>query len=112
MIERVRSRRLHAHISLREALSDPALLGSVLSGDSWRAWKILLIAAMGESLTSDERIVFKQFTGRDHEPGQRVEELAIVAGRRGGKSRAISVLATYLSGLCQHPALVPGETGI
>jgi len=35
-----------------------------------------------------------------------------VIGRRGGKSRAISVLATYIAGLCEHPALVRGETGV
>ena len=65
MIERIRSRRTHTAISLREALDDPHLLGNVLKGKSWRAWKILLIAAMGESLDADERAIFKQFTGRD-----------------------------------------------
>ena len=35
--------------SIRKALSDPALLGHVLKGDSWRAWRVLLIAAMGEA---------------------------------------------------------------
>jgi hypothetical protein len=34
-------------ISLREALADPALLGSSLAGDSWAAWRTLLIAAVG-----------------------------------------------------------------
>jgi hypothetical protein len=40
-----------------------------------------------------------------------VEELVAVVGRRGGKSRAISTLAAYIGGLCEH-GLVPGETGI
>jgi len=35
-------------ISLREALSDPNLLGRSLAGDSWKACRTLLIAAMGE----------------------------------------------------------------
>ena len=34
--------------SLRKALNDPELLGSVLDGDSWRNWRTLLIAANGE----------------------------------------------------------------
>ena len=67
---------------------------------------------MGEQLTDDERAVFKQLTGREHEPGQRVEEFVGVIGRRGGKSRAISVLATHIAGLCEHRNLVPGERGV
>jgi hypothetical protein len=98
-------------VSMREALSDPNLLGNALPGDTWRPWRILLIAAMGEALTDDERVVFRQFTGRDREPGVRCDELVFVVGRRGGKSRAMSVLAAYLGGLCDH-TLVPGERGV
>jgi hypothetical protein len=99
-------------VTMRAALSDTALLGSVLAGDSWLAWRTLLIAAMGEALTDDERPIFKQFTNRETEPRQRVEEFVAVKGRRGGGSRAASVLATYIAGLCQHPALVRGERGV
>jgi hypothetical protein len=97
--------------SIRDALADPNLLGNVLAGDSWRAWRVLMIAAMGEELTDDERETFKQLTGRAHEPLQRVEELAAVVGRRGGKSRAMATLAVYIAGLCEHP-LVRGEKGV
>ncbi len=99
-------------VSMRRALADPALLGTILAGDSWRAWRTLLIAAMGEALTDAERKLFTKLTGREREPLERCEELAIVAGRRGGKSRAISVLATYIAALCDHPNLVAGETGV
>ena len=47
-------------ISLRKALTDPQLLGSVLAGDTWRSWRFLMIAAMGEALTDDERVIFTQ----------------------------------------------------
>jgi hypothetical protein len=99
-------------VPLRRALADPALLGNTLNGESWRPWRTLLIAAMGEALTDDERALFKQLTGREREPRQMVEEFAGVIGRRGGKSRAISVLVTYIAGLCNHPALVRGERGV
>jgi hypothetical protein len=99
-------------LPLRRALADPHLLGKSLAGESWSAWRTLLIAAMGEELTGDERAAFKQLTGRDREPGTRVEELVAVVGRRGGKSRAISVLAAYIAGICRHDALVPGERGV
>lgn len=97
--------------TLRRALSDPKLLGSVLSGDSWAVWRTLLIAAMGEALTPDERVIFKRLTGREREPLQRVSELTAVVGRRGGKSRALSVLACYIAALCEH-RLAPGERGL
>jgi hypothetical protein len=98
-------------VSMREALSDPALLGGVLAGETWGAWRVLLIAAMGEQLTDAEREIFKRLTGREVEPLQRVEELAAVVGRRGGKSRAMALLAAYIAGLCKHK-LVRGERGI
>lgn len=98
-------------VSIRAALDDPQLLGSVLTGDSWRAWRTLLIASMGEALDDDEREIFTQLTGRAREPMARVEELCAVVGRRGGKSRALAVLAAYIGALCKHP-LVRGETGV
>jgi hypothetical protein len=105
------SRQQHPAISLRAALDDNQLLGHVLAGESWSAWRTLLIAAMGERLTDAERVTFKQLTQREREPLQRVEELIAVIGRRGGKSRAISVLATYLASCVDYPMLSPGERG-
>jgi hypothetical protein len=99
--------------TMRAALEDPALLGGILPGDTWRAWRTLLIGIMGEKLTVPERKIFTQFTGREREPEQRVDEAAFVVGRRGGKSRAMSTAATYIAGLCDHSdVLVPGERGV
>jgi hypothetical protein len=42
-------------VTMRRALSDRHLLGAVLGGDTWLAWRVLLIAAMGEALTRDLR---------------------------------------------------------
>jgi len=112
MTERPRIRRLTPRLPLRQALSDPALLGNTLTGDSWAAWRTLLIASMGETLTDAERSLFREITRRDREPGRRVDEFVGIVGRRGGKSRAISVVAAYVAGLCEHPGLAPGETGI
>jgi hypothetical protein len=100
-------------VTLRQALDDPSLLGSALAGPSWHAWRSLLIAAMGEPLTPDELEAFKRFTGREAPPSQRVDELWCCVGRRGGKSRAMAVLATYLAGLCDYSdKLVKGERGV
>ncbi|SDR52647.1 Phage terminase-like protein, large subunit, contains N-terminal HTH domain [Rhizobiales bacterium GAS113] len=98
-------------VTMRAALSDPALLGTALPGASWRAWRVLLIAMMGEPLDAEEREIFTKLTGREHEPGQRVEEFWGVIGRRGGKSRAIATLIVYVTCLCSHDdAKAVGET--
>ena len=89
-------------VSIRKALADKKLLGSTLTGDSWAAWRTILIAAMGEPLTDAERQTFTALTGREREPLQSVEELCAVVGRRGGKSRAMATLAAYVGGLCKH----------
>jgi len=96
--------------SMRRALAHPDLFGTVLHGDSWAAWRVLLIALMGEELTTDERAVFKQLTGRAHEPNMRVDEFYAIIGRRGGKTRAVAVLAAYFAALVDYSdVLAPGE---
>jgi hypothetical protein len=78
----------------------------------WQAWRSLLLAAMGEPLNSDELDAFTRFTGRTTPPSQRIDELWCCVGRRGGKSRAMAVLAIYLAGLCDYKEkLSPGEVG-
>ena len=100
-------------VTMRRALSDTHLLGGALGGDSWLAWRILLIAAMGEALTEEERAIFAKLTGRVHEPGERVDELWCVIGRRGGKSTAVAALLVYLATMVDYRAqLVLGERGV
>jgi hypothetical protein len=100
-------------VTMRAALADPRLLGNALHGESWATWHTFLIAAMGEMLTDDERVIFQRFTGRYREPGERIEEALFLIGRRGGKDRAAAVLATYLAALVDWSAvLAKGETGL
>ncbi len=69
-----------------------------------------LIASRGEPLTDDERVIYAPLTGRDREPERPVDELWGIVGRRGGKSRAFSVLGAYLAGLVDYSAVqAPGE---
>jgi hypothetical protein len=96
--------------TMRRALSDKNLLGAVLEGDSWLAWRALLIASKGEELTQEEREAFRSLTGRDKEPLEPVEEFEAVAGRRAGKSRAAAVMAIYEAVFLDHTrVLVVGE---
>jgi hypothetical protein len=99
-----------AQISMRQALVDMDLFGAILPGESWRPWRILLIAAMGEPLLDDERDTFKALTGCEREPLERVDELWCVIGRRGGKTRAVAVLAAFIAALVDwSDILAPGE---
>jgi len=100
-------------LSMRNALTDSDLLGGVLGGTSRLAWRAILVAAMGESLTHDEREVFQQLTQRASEPLTPIEELFVIVGRRGGKSSAIAALGIYISCLCDHSgSLSIGERGV
>jgi hypothetical protein len=94
-------------------LSDPNLLGKALADASWSAWRTLLIAAMGEKLSNEERRLFTALTGRGHEPNQRVDQLVLVIGRKGGKTRIMALMAVYLATLVDHRAsLAVGERGV
>lgn len=100
-------------ITMRHALDDPELLARVLDGPSWKAWRCILIAAMGEALTDDERHLFTQLSQRAREPLERVEELWAVVGRRGGKTRAAAALVAYLAACVDYNArLAIGERGL
>ena len=89
-------------VSLREALADDKLLGRAIPDDSWLNWRTFLIASMGEPLiTNEERDAFALMTYRV--PNNiRPEEIVVIAGRRAGKTRAVAVLASYVSCLCDH----------
>jgi len=98
---------------MRSALGDPNLFGSILAGETWETWRVILIAALGEELTRAERQIFKSLTGRECEPGEIVEELWAIVGRRGGKTRAVAVLAAFFAALVDwRDVLAPGERGV
>lgn len=101
-------------VTMRAALGDPDLLGGILAGESWRPWRVMLIAVMGEPLDQDEQDTFRHLTGgREYVPGERVEEFWAVVGRRSGKTRAAAVLAVYLAFLVDYAdKLTLGERGL
>lgn len=68
--------------------------------------------SVSEPLTKEELQIFTKFTGRKKVAQEMAKEFWAIVGRRGGKSRAMAVLATFIACLCQHPELVKGETGV
>ena len=92
---------MKALFTLRDALAEPHLLGGErgLGGDSWAAWRAILLASVGEPLTETEAATFHELTHRAP-PGHPMRQLWAVVGRRGGKTRALAALVTYLSACC------------
>lgn len=85
-------------MNIIEAIEDPLLFRPLFKSlDSWRAWFVVLRAVFGLPMSAEDRVVFKQLSGREHPPEQPVEEAWIIAGRRGGKSRMAALTSVYLS---------------
>jgi hypothetical protein len=74
-------------ISLRQALSDSQYFGGQLDDDSWRNWRILLLAILRE-LQPGELDAFTELTQRSTASTEQVREFAGVIGRRGAKRAA------------------------
>lgn len=82
----------------------------LFQGDSWDNWKVFLRALFGLGMTDGQAEVFRQFTGRATIPVGPFKEAALVVGRRGGKSRMMAWIATFLALFRDYrPYLAPGE---
>jgi hypothetical protein len=95
------------------ALSDPLLLGAAIGDPApWATWRIILKAAFGLRLDKSEARILAKVSGGRKPPRKRVQELWVIAGRRGGKSRMAAAVSAYIAGFDDHRGkLAPGETG-
>lgn len=99
-------------VTMREAIESQEWFADQLEGESWAFWRVLLLAIAGEPLTDAERMLFESVTGREREPGRIVEDFWAIVGRRGGKSKATSILAAWLAACVDwRPVLALGEIG-
>jgi hypothetical protein len=60
-------------LSMREALGSPLYFADLIGGPSWAAWRVLLIAIVGEELTDDERVIFEGRSASDC-PGRKIRK--------------------------------------
>jgi len=98
-----------APVTIRDAMTDPALFGSQLAGDSWSAWRALLSGFYGLALDDAEAELWQTLTART-EPQAAHDELWLVVGRRGGKSQSAALMAVYEAAFKDHREnLAPGE---
>lgn len=106
-------RREH-HLTLLDAFSDPRLFASFFPDpESWIAWTALIAAAFGLEMDDQQLAIYRKATGRNEPPTEQMRELVLVVGRRGGKSRILALIATWLSAFVDYrPFLDPGERGV
>ena len=102
------SRRL---ITVAEAVRDRNIFGRIFEPfQSWRNWIVLMKSCFGEPLDDEEAEIFRTFTGRTAVPSDQFSEVWLCIGRRGGKSRVLSVMAVYLAFFVDwRDKLSPGE---
>lgn len=96
-------------MNIVEAFTDDQVLGFAFSGDSWRAWRVILAAAFGMPLAPDDAETFRKLTNREP-PSAPIRELWTIAGRRSGKTSVAAGVVIFLATL-QRWTLSPGEVG-
>ena len=96
-----------------QALESPKLFAPFFASDSWAPWKSALAALFGLKLTDEQALLYRQCTGRSQLPEKAFREACFVIGRRGGKSRILALVATYVAAFLNHePFLAVGETAV
>ncbi|WP_217987670.1 hypothetical protein [Halomonas salipaludis] len=98
------------NVTIRDAMTDPALFGEQFGGESFEAWRALLSGFYGLDLTYAERKHWKALTKQQAAPRAPHDELWLVVGRRGGKSQCAALLAVYEAAFRDYSdRLSPGE---
>ncbi len=97
-------------MNILAALDDLALFAPHFRGATWKPWRAFLAALFALPLDDDALALFRAHTGRETPPVAAFKEAALVIGRRGGKSRVLALIATYLATVRDYaPFLAPGE---
>jgi hypothetical protein len=95
-------------ISLSRAMAEPSLFGKVFAAPSFWTWKVVAKLIDGLPLTEPREIdLFKQCTGRTQllstaALSKPLRRLILLAGRRAGKDRFLSAVATWRAALCTN----------
>jgi hypothetical protein len=93
-----------------EAMDSQIFFGEHFKGNSWKFWRMFLKALFALSMDDDELALYQHHTGRANPPSEPFKEAELVIGRRGGKSRILALIATYLATFFDYaPHLAAGE---
>lgn len=97
-------------MNIIEAIDDPELFAPHFKGESWGAWRVFLKALFALPMSDAEQAVYRHHTERGAPPAAASKEAALICGRRGGKSRVLALIATYLATFRDYDEfLAPGE---
>ncbi|WP_049820096.1 hypothetical protein [Bradyrhizobium japonicum] len=102
---------------------DPTILDALADGElfkpffkdveTWAVWFAIIAAIFALPMTDEQVAVYRQVTGRTQPPTEVAKEVWLCIGRRGGKSRIISLIAVWLAAFHDYkPYLAPGEKGV
>lgn len=100
-------------ISILDAIADKNLFGRFFKQPkTWAPWFAILAAIFALPMTAEQLAIYRQVTGRTDPPTSAAKEVWLCIGRRGGKSRIISLIAVWLACFFDYrPYLAPGEKG-
>lgn len=106
-------------MNILSVMSDPDLFGPAFGlgrdgVDTWRAWRAFLAVLFGLFLAPDLAELVRHHTGRSDLPvAGGFTEACLVIGRRGGKSRVLSLIGLYLALFVDYSdRLAPGELAV
>ena len=96
--------------TILEAMDHTAVFGPFFKSTSWDGWRAFLAALFGLPMDDAQLALYRQHTGRTAPPTAAFTEGELVVGRRGGKSRILALIATYLATFREYDEfLAPGE---
>jgi hypothetical protein len=95
-------------------MRDPALFGGMgFDKPSWEPWEAFLEALQALPMSEEHLALYRKHTGRSEPPTKPSRYAELVVGRRGGKSRILSLIAVYLAACLDHrPYLAVGERAV
>ena len=97
-------------MNILQAIDDPDLFGPHFKGGSWEFWRMFLAALFALPMDEEQLVLYRRHTGRQNAPTKPFTEAELVVGRRGGKSRVLALVATYLATFRDYtPHLAAGE---
>jgi hypothetical protein len=109
IVERIRPK-----VSILDCVNDPNLFAPFFKNpQSWAVWFSILAAIFALPMDTRQLAHYQQVSGRTRPPTDVARDVTLVIGRRGGKSRVLALIATYLAVFVDHSAhLSPGELGV
>ena len=102
-------------MNILEALADRKLFAPHFAtkkgeADTWQSWRVFLAALFALPIDDAALTIYRHHTGRTEAPTEAFREASLICGRRGGKSRVLALIATYLACFIDYtPHLSAGE---